>query len=128
LGKFPELPFLGHGKGWWASIAGNLSQDDLHVGYPSGPVAPGGAIDTLMDRHRNLYGDLSSSGAHAILRDPNFGKEFLARRADRLLFGTDFYHLDQTFSHFKLFDRIAVTPEVRGKIARENARQLLRLA
>ena len=127
LRKFPDLPFVGHGKGWWASIAGNLAQADLHVGYPKGPVAPGGAIDVLMTRHTNLYGDLSSSGAHAILRDPEFGKAFLERRADRLVFGTDFYHLDQTFVHFDLFDRVPVAIEVRERISSGNARKLLKL-
>lgn len=28
-----------------------------------GPVQPGGAIDALMDRFDNLYGDLPSNGA-----------------------------------------------------------------
>lgn len=89
LKTFPQLTVIGHGKGWWDSIAGGLSQADLHVGYPKGPVARGGAIDRLMDQFDNIYGDLSSSGAHAMLRDPEFGHAFLERRADRLLFGTD---------------------------------------
>ena len=99
---------IGHGKGWWASISGRLTQKELHVGYPRGPVAPGGAIDRLMDRHLKLYGDLSSSGAHAILRDREFGQHFLRRRAGRLMFGTDYYDLKQ--------------------IARDNARRILGLA
>ncbi len=126
LTTFPNLVMIGHGKGWWASIAGGLAQDDLHVGYPPGPVAPGGAIDKLMDRFPNLYGDLSSSGAHALLRDRNFGGEFLKRRADRLLFGTDFYDLTQTsFPQFDLFRTFAVTAENCEKIGRENAATLL---
>ena len=36
LSRFPEVKFIGHGKGWWASIAGGLTQEDLHVGYPKG--------------------------------------------------------------------------------------------
>jgi predicted TIM-barrel fold metal-dependent hydrolase len=126
LRAFPDQPFIGHGKGWWASIAGGLTQADLHLGDPHGPAAPGGAIDTLMDQFDNLYGDLSSSGAHAILRDPEFGREFLKRRADRLLFGTDYYDLTQTvFAQFELFDRISVPADVVEKISRTNARQLL---
>lgn len=129
LRKFPDLAMIGHGKGWWASIAGGLEQADLHVGYPTGPVASGGAIDTLMDKHTNLYGDLSSSGAHALLRDPDFGRKFLIRRADRLLFGTDFYDLkQQEFQQFDLFRRLSVPDEVRAKVSRENARGLLGLA
>jgi len=122
----PELVMIGHGKGWWASIAGNLTQADLQVSFPAGPVAPGGAIDTLMNRFPNLYGDLSSSGAHAILRDPKFGEAFLLRHADRLLFGTDYYDpAVPDFLQFKLFDRVKVPSDVRQKISRENARRLL---
>jgi predicted TIM-barrel fold metal-dependent hydrolase len=128
LEAFPKLTVIGHGKGWWASIAGGLSQRDLHVGYPKGPVAPGGAIDQLMDRFDNLYGDLSSSGAHALLRDRPFGKAFIERRADRLLFGTDYYDLKQVeFSQFSLFEKIQVSSETRDKISRDNARRILGL-
>lgn len=129
LEALPDLVMIGHGKGWWASIAGNLTQTDLHVGYPTGEIASGGAIDKLMDRFANLYGDLSSSGAHAMLRDPKFGEAFLRRRADRLLFGTDYYDLTQRdFPQFELFDRIKVPADVRHKISSQNARRLLGLS
>ncbi len=126
LAALPDLVMIGHGKGWWASISGNLTQADLHVGFPRGPVAPGGAIDALMDRFANLYGDLSSSGAHAVLRDPQFGDAFLRRRADRLLFGTDLYDLTQKeFTQFTLFDRFRIPAEQADLIRGENARRLL---
>lgn len=129
LKTFPKLAMIGHGKGWWASIAGNLSQDDLHVGYPPGKIATGGAIDALMDKHPNLYGDLSSSGAHALLRDPEFGLSFLKRRADRLLFGTDFYDLTQkSFQQFDLFATHKVDETIRQKVSCDNARKLLKFA
>jgi len=128
LGAFPQLPFIGHGKGWWASISGGLTPADLQVGYPRGVVAPDGAIDRLMDEFPNLYGDLSSSGAHAILRDPDFGKEFLLRRADRLLFGTDYYDLAQVdFPHFELFHRFPLPERELAGISGDNARRLLGL-
>ena len=128
LEAFPELVMIGHGKGWWASIAGGLQQADLHVGYPRGPVAPGGAMDALIDRFGNLYGDLSSSGAHAVLRDREFGQAFLERRADRLLFGTDYYDLKQSsFAQFQLFDEFPLPAETQQKIARDNARRILGL-
>jgi predicted TIM-barrel fold metal-dependent hydrolase len=128
LAQFPDLIMIGHGKGWWASIAGGLQQADLQVGFPRGPVAPGGAIDRLMDRFENLYADLSSSGAHAMLRDRQFGGEFLVRRADRLLFGTDYYDLTQReFPHFELFDHFDLSAPVIEKIARGNAMRLLGL-
>jgi uncharacterized protein len=129
LSAFPALSFIGHGKGWWASIAGNIGQADLHVGYPRGPIAAGGAIDRLMDAYPNLCGDLSSSGAHAVLRDPQFGRDFLVRRAERLLFGTDYYDPAQTdFPHFELFDRFELPKEVVAAIAHGNARRILGLA
>ncbi len=127
LKAFPNLAFIGHGKGWWASIAGGLTQADLHVGFPRGPVAPGGAIDRLMDAYPNLHGDLSSSGAHAVLRDPKFGREFLLRRADRLLFGTDYYDPanQREFAQFDLFQQISVPASVEEAICRKNAAKLL---
>ncbi|MGI9325898.1 MAG: amidohydrolase family protein [Pseudomonadales bacterium] len=128
LNSFPDLPFIGHGKGWWASISGGLSQADLHVGYPKGPVQPQGAIDTLMEQFPNLYGDLSSSGAHAVLRDRKFGKEFLIRRTDRLLFGTDYYDLTQgEFLQFDLFEEFQLPADIKRKISRENSKRLLGL-
>jgi predicted TIM-barrel fold metal-dependent hydrolase len=130
LAAFPELVFIGHGKGWWASIAGGLSQADLQVGYPRGPVAPGGAIERLMDAHPNLYGDLSSSGAHAILRDPKFGREFLLRRAERLLFGTDYYDpaIQTEFAQFALFRQFELPADAVEAISRKNAQRLFNLA
>jgi predicted TIM-barrel fold metal-dependent hydrolase len=128
LARFPELVMIGHGKGWWASISGNLRQEDLHVGYPLGPVVPGGAVDALMDAFPNLYGDLSSSGAHAMLRDKEFGKAFLTRRASRLLFGTDYYLTSQVeFQQFTLFDELGADADVRRMVGYENARRILHL-
>jgi uncharacterized protein len=128
LNAFPNLVMIGHGKGWWASISGGLRQEDLHVGFPPGPVAPGGAVDTLMSAHKNLYADLSSSGAHALLRDKSFGAPFLARWSDRLLFGTDYYLSTQLdFPQFTMFDELNASSEVRRKVSFENAVRLLRL-
>ncbi|MDC0936456.1 amidohydrolase family protein [Pirellulales bacterium] len=128
LEALPDLVMIGHGKGWWASISGGLAQADLQVGYPRGPVRAGGAIDRLMDKFPNLYGDLSSSGAHAMTRDPRFGVKFLQRRSDRLLFGTDYYDLTQkTFPHFDLLGEFDLSPGDSEKIARGNAIRLLRL-
>lgn len=129
LKTFPNLTMIGHGKGWWASIAGNLTQDDLHVGYPKGKIAPGGALDRLMAKYPNLYGDLSSSGAHALLRDPEFGLGFLKRRYKQLLFGTDYYDLTQKdFLQFSIFHQLPVDDKIRDAICWGNARSLLKLA
>ncbi|MGD9723719.1 MAG: amidohydrolase family protein [Pirellulales bacterium] len=128
LKQNPETRFIGHGPGWWASIAGNVSERDL-AGYPEGTVAPGGAIDRLMDAYANIFGDLSAgSGAGAISRDATFGREFLVRRADRLMFGTDFLSPGQQVPQLTLFRTLDLPADVQAKIFRDNARKLLALA
>lgn len=127
LKTHPQTIFIGHGNGWWASISGDATQADLGR-YPRGPVAPGGAIDALMDKYPNLYGDLSAgSGAGAISRDPSFGREFLIRRADRLLFGTDFLSPGQNVPQLEMYAQIDLPANVQARIFRDNARKLLGL-
>lgn len=125
--QFPETIFIGHGPGWWASISGNVAEKDLG-GYPEGTVAPGGVIDRLMDAYPNIYGDLSAgSGAGAISRDLEFGRAFLTRRADRLMFGTDFLSPGQDVPQLTLFRTLELPAEVQAKVFRDNARRLLGL-
>ncbi len=127
LRAVPDCIFIGHGPGWWASISGQVTQKELQS-YPRGPVAPGGAIDRLMEKYPNLYGDLSAgSGHNAIARDPEFGRKFLIRRADRLLFGTDFLYPGQPVPQFDLMARLKLPEDVQRRIFRDNARQLLGL-
>lgn len=129
LRAFPDLPFVGHAPGWWASISGDATAEEFQS-YPTTEVTPGGAIDRLMDEHENLYGDLSAgSGANAIRRDLEFGREFLIRRSDRLLFGTDYLAPGQDVPQFELLTETLDLPEeVTRKIFRENARELLGLS
>jgi uncharacterized protein len=128
LGRFPNVNFIGHGPGFWASISGQIDAKDLG-GYPKGPVATGGALDRLFDGYKNLWGDLSAgSGAGAIGRDRAFGQAFLVRRADRLLFGTDYLKPGQTVPQFDLIAGFDLPTDVRAKIERDNARKLLGLA
>ena len=124
----PQCQFIGHGPGWWASISGDTTQVDIG-GYPKGKVAPGGAIDALMEKYPNLHGDLSAgSGAGSIGRDLDFGREFLIRRQDRILFGTDFLAPAQVVPQFELFEqKLKLPEEVAAKIFRNNARKLLGL-
>jgi predicted TIM-barrel fold metal-dependent hydrolase len=127
LRSVPDCNFIGHGPGFWASISGGLTQAELG-GYPKGPVAPGGALDRLMEAYPNLYGDLSAgSGASAISRDEAFGREFLVRRADRLMFGTDFLAPGQNVPQLELYAAIELPEAVQSKIFRDNARRLLKL-
>lgn len=129
LEAFPKLPFIGHAAGFWASISADATLKDFGR-YPKipTPVVPGGALDKLMDRHANLYGDLSEPGGYAaIARDPKFGRDFLIRRADRLLFGTDFLMPNQSIPQFELFDSLDLPDEVQRKIYRANAIRILKL-
>jgi predicted TIM-barrel fold metal-dependent hydrolase len=129
LKLFPKLPFIGHAAGFWASISGDATLTDFGR-YPKvpTPVAPGGALDRLMAKYPNLYGDLSEPGGYtAIARDRKFGREFLLRWADRLLFGTDFLMAEQQVPQFDLFDSMDLSEAVQEKIYRGNAIRLLRL-
>jgi predicted TIM-barrel fold metal-dependent hydrolase len=127
LAQCPKTAFLGHGPGWWANISVKATQEEMD-GYPKGPVVPGGALDTLMDRFPNIYADLSAgSGANAFARDMDFAREFMIRRADRLCFGTDYLSMGQPVPQLTLFDRLDLPEAVLAKIFRENARRLLGL-
>ena len=127
LETFPQLPLIGHECGFWAGISGDCTPDDLH-GYPKRPVVPGGAIDRLMEAHRNLYCDLSGpGGVGAFQRDPEFGRGFLLRWADRVLFGTDYLATGQEIPHFAFFESLNLPDDVTYKIYRGNAIRLLKL-
>jgi len=127
LQEVPDTNFIGHAQGWWASISGDVKQGQMG-GYPRGPVAPGGAIDRLMEKYPNIYGDLSAgSGANSIRRDKQFGREFLIRRADRICFGTDYLADGQGVPQFELLASLDLPAEVERKIYRDNARRLLKL-
>lgn len=131
LGEFPNTTFIGHGPGWWASISGDVTEPADLGGYPrpEDPVQLGGAVDRLMQKHPNLYGDLSAgSGARAIGRDREFGRKFLIRHADRLMFGTDYLSPGQRVPQFSLLAQLDLPADVQSKIYRDNARQLLGLA
>ena len=128
LAAFPNVDFIGHGPGFWASISGDVPTSGLG-GYPKTKVAPGGALDRLFDAHKNLWGDLSAgSGANAIGRDREFGRGFLLRRADRLLFGTDYLKPGQEVPQFELLAGIDLPADVRARIERGNAARLLKLS
>ncbi len=66
------------------------------------------------------------SGATAISRDPKFGREFIIRRADRLLFGTDYLAINQSVPQFEVFDPLDLPPSVQAKVFRENAQNLIK--
>ena len=127
LQTFPEVDFVGHAPGFWAGISGDMTEDELSS-YPKSEVVAGGAVDRLLGEYPNLHGDLSSgSGANAIARDIEHGREFLIRHADQLLWGTDYLHPDWNARQLRLYPRLDLPEDVERKIYRDNARKLIGL-
>ena len=127
LREAPGSNFIGHAPGFWASISGDVTQEEMG-GYPRTPVAAGGALDRLMDKYPNLYGEFSAgSGANSIRRDLEFGRQFIIRRADRLLFGSDYLAEGQAIPQFELFEGLDLPEDVLAKLYRRNAERILGL-
>lgn len=129
LKAFPRLLLIGHACGFWSSISGDATKEDFGR-YPKvpRPITPGGALDRLMDACPNLYGDLSEpGGAIALTRDPAAAREFVLRRADRLLFGSDYLAPGQEIPQFDILARMNLPDDVQYKIHRGNAIRLLKL-
>jgi predicted TIM-barrel fold metal-dependent hydrolase len=123
LRAFPNVKWCGHGPGFWAAISGD---DDGQPGYPSGPVAPGGALDRLLAEYDNLYLDLSAfSGYNALTRDPAFTQGFVARHWRRMLLGTDIVHANDRLPILDWLRTLDVPDEIRLAIADANARRVL---
>ena len=70
---------------------------------------------------------LGRLGGRALGRDRSFGQRFLIRRADRLLFGTDYLKPGQDVPQFELLASFDLPADVRAKIERGNAAKLLAL-
>jgi hypothetical protein len=99
------------------------------AGYPTTKVAPGGAMDRLMDAYPNIYSDLSAgSGAGALARDLEFAKQFVLRRQDRLMYGSDYLAPEQKVPQFEVFEKLEMPPAVQAKIFRDNARRVIGIA
>jgi predicted TIM-barrel fold metal-dependent hydrolase len=128
LKTFPQTTFIAHATAWWSSISADVKEQNQLGGYPGDPVVPGGAIERLMKDYPNIYGDLSAgSGANAIKRDIKFGREFLIRWADRLMFGTDYLTPGQDVPQLTLYRQLELPEQVQAKIFRDNARRILGL-
>lgn len=123
----PDTVFFAHAPHWWAEISGDVREED-RGGYPKRPVAPGGAVIEIFTRHPNIYGDLSAgSGYNALTRDPEFGRKFLERWQDRLLFGTDYLAPGQKCPIIQFIREVDISRRARRKITGDNARRLLKL-
>ncbi len=129
----PDTIFIGHAPGFWAHISGDDQYDK--VGYPKGPVLPGGRLFHLFRTYPNLYADLSAGSAYTALtrdfsqlEDHPFSSEsgmtaepFFLEFQDRLLFGRD--HFDDRMQ--TLLNNLELPTDVRHKIFSANAEALL---
>ncbi len=99
----PDVNFIGHGPGFWRELSGDASESS--VLYPNHRVTRGGGIQKLLEKHNNLFADLSAgSGLNAINRDKEYAKFFIENFSDRLLFGRDNYgsELIETINELEL--------------------------
>jgi len=131
LEKFPTVKFIGHAQAWWANIDKNFKAGN---NYPTGPVTPGGLTDRYLTDYPNCYADVSAgSGNNAIVRDEEHYRGFLARHADKLVYGSDCSEgtgrapvcfAARTLASIR---QLAPSKEVERKILYGNARKLLKL-
>ena len=125
LKQFPETNVIAHGPGTWASISGDVK---VLGGYPKGDVAPGGALDRLLKGYKNFHLDLSAgSGANGISRDPEFGREFIIRNKEQIMFGTDYLTIGQPIPQQEVMRSLDLPEDVQAAVFRENARRMIGL-
>ena len=99
LKKYPALKVLGHSQTFWIEMSADAPDTkEERNSWGKGPVLPGGRVPEIFAKYENLYGDLSANSAgQAIMRDPEFGLQFLETYADRLFFATDMVNTDMVF-------------------------------
>ena len=132
LEKFPRVNFIGHAQTWWANIDAKAEQPTL---YPKGPVTPSGLTDKYLTDYPNMFGDMSAgSGLNAMLRDEDHARAFIARHADKLMFGSD---CDDAIGSgekcsgsqmLATIRRLAPSKEIERKLLFGNAKRVLKLA
>lgn len=133
LKKYPDLKILGHSQSFWIEMSADAPKDkESRNSWGQGPVVPGGRVPELFEKHPNLYGDLSAnSGGQAIMRDPEFGLNFLETYADRLFFATDMVNRDMVFPLGAWLDEQVesgkLSRETYEKICFKNARRVFGL-
>ena len=131
LQKFPNVKFFGHSQTFWAEMTPNLSKREREI-YPQGKITEEGAIQKLMRKYPNLYGDVSAgSGCNALARDEEYAVKFLTEFQDRLMFGTDICMPDTPTPLvdflLKLRNEKKMSETVFQKVARENIIRILEL-
>lgn len=124
LKEFPNCMFVGHGPMFWANLSGDYDNAGT---YPKGKIAPGGAVDRLLQEYDNMYADISAgSGWNALTRDPEYTPGFVERNWGKLLMGTDVCKHGVDYPQVRWVRGIE-NAQWREAIAEGNARRLLRL-
>ena len=132
LKKYPKLKFIGHSQTFWHEMTGDAATDtESRNQWGQGPVKEGGRVPYLFENYPNLYGDLSAnSGGQAIMRDEQFGLEFLHKYADRLFFATDMVNVNMKFPLGEYLDKQyaagKISVEDYEKICWKNAEKLIK--
>jgi predicted TIM-barrel fold metal-dependent hydrolase len=131
LRRFPKLQFVGHSMAIWSAISGDTTAENW-LGYPTGPVTPGGRLVELLRRYDNLWCDISAgSGNNGLTRDPEFGTGFMEEFQDRIVWGSDLcwpeQEVPQTATLNKALAGGHISQQAFDKIAFQNATGLLRL-
>ena len=125
LDTYRNARFIGHSPNFWKEISATPPRD---VGYPKGPVTPGGRLDELFEKCPNLYADLSAgSGYGAITRDPAFGLAFLKRWKNRLMFATDYLRVGQETPIISFIRDAGLSKDAFERITHKNAEKVFRL-
>lgn len=112
----PDTLFLGHSQTFWIEISADAPVDkEGRNRWGEGPVLPGGRVPQLFAKYPNLYGDLSANSAGcAMMRDPEFGLNFLETYSERLFFATDMVNTEMIFPLGQWLDEQATA----GKLTR----------
>lgn len=132
LKKHKNLKILGHSMQFWSEISSDVDEES-RLGYPTGKVTDG-RLAYLLREYPNLYCDLSAtSGANALMRDPDYAARFIEEFSDRVLYGCDIcsranVHMYK-FNDFlnKMVEDGAISEQNYRKLVRENAVKLLKL-
>lgn len=130
LQKYPHLMILGHSQTFWIEMSADAPDDkEGRNSWGQGPVRKGGRVPELFAKYENLYGDLSANSAGcAIMRDPEFGLQFLEDYADRLFFATDMVNSDMVFPLGAWLDeqvkKGTLSRDAYEKICRKNAQRV----
>ena len=120
LSLCPDTAFLGHAPGFWTHISGE--PDAEHLSYASGPIVPGGKIEKLLAKHKNLYCDMSAgSGRVALSRDLEYTYKLICRFPDRFLYARDYFDSE----HRALIEKLSLPADVKELVYHGNAERLI---